>query len=125
MGRHFWKVCAATAVLLAAAYVTWPLWAPAGSAAAPYAEAGGGIGSVISFAGLDERDGKIYVVDSQAKVVLIYAASQGANSFNLVAGRAFASDGVAVRNLATRGLDLRYNIRGYSVADTENAARGG
>jgi len=93
--KPFWKVWTVAAVLLAAAYAARPLWAPAGAACSPYADAGGGIGNMIAYAGLNEKDGKVYVVDTQAKVILVYGPTTGVSSFQLLAGRSYAADGTS------------------------------
>jgi len=120
MRGTFWKVCAVLVVLLAAAYVTRPLWAPAGSRVAPYVDAGGGDNGMIAFAGLNNQQGKAYLVDTKAQVVLVYQASQSVNSFKLVAGRLWASDAAACRNN-----ELAFNQRGYTVQQTKAIAEGG
>ncbi len=119
MKPSYWRICGVAAVLIALAYVARPLWAPGGSSATPYAEAGA-VGGIISFNGVDDREGKTYIIDTQSKVILVYAASNGVNSFNMVAGRSYASDLAAFRaNWFT------YNQRGYSVQQMTNAAGGG
>ncbi len=101
---------AVAALLLSAAYATAPLWSPGGSPGARPAEAAGS--GMIAFRGADPRDGKVYVVDAGAKVILVFAASQGKASFNLVAGRSYAADVAIAANPEYR---LPFDRKGYSV----------
>ena len=115
----FTKILAAAALAVAALYVTTPLWAPGGSAVAPQAHAyGGAIGGVIAYSAKVGTQEKMFLIDTQGKVILVYAASNGSKSFNLCGGRNFSYDAKAAANVgAKRRSDIPYRNQGYSVQD--------
>ncbi len=121
----FTKILAAAALAVAALYVTTPLWAPGGSAAAPQVHAyGGGVNGVIAYAATVGTQEKLFLVDTQGKVILVYAASNGGKSFNLCGGRNFSFDAKASAAVAQkRGSDIPYRPQGYSVQDMMNLSR--
>ena len=109
---RFWKVVAVAALAVAALYVTSPLWGPAGSPGAPYVHAAGGAaGGMIAYVGKVQGQEKVYILDTQNKAVLIYAASNGSSSFNFVAGRHYGTDVAGCAKSRTK--DLPYQQRGY------------
>ena len=119
----FMRVVAALALAVAAIYVTTPLWAPAGSPAAPSAYAcGGAAGSVISFVQQIQGQEKIYLLDTSTKVLLVYAASNGSASFNFVTGRSVEFDATFAQKLAARGQDLPFRAQGYDFVSVKNEA---
>ena len=120
----FLKVIAVAALLVAAAYVSTPLWAPAGSPAAPYACASGaGAGSLIAFVQEVQSVEKLYLIETSSKVLLVYDNGFNGNAFNFVHGRAINFDVIATQKMGQQGQEMPFNPRGYpwtSVRDRAN-----
>ena len=110
----FWKVAAASALIVAAFYVTAPLWAPAGSRGAGYVDASGGAtGGVIAYPQRVSTQEKVFILDTKSKAILIYTVDKA--SFRFVAGRPYGFDVGGC--LKSRMKELPYNSRGYKSSE--------
>ena len=97
-----------------AGYVVWSLalagvfgWTLSGTSGRSEVEAGGATNNMIAVAG--NRDNRMYLVDTDRKVILVYEAL-GKKGFGLVAGRTYELDrAVTVKS------ELLWNGKGYGI----------
>jgi hypothetical protein len=74
-------------------------------------EAGGGaINNLIALSGTDSQ--RIYLIDTDAKTIMVYEAPGGRSGFSMVAGRWYEADSQVLR--MTRS-ELPYDSRQYTV----------
>ena len=97
-----------------AGYVVWSLaiaavfgWTVSGTAGRSEVEAGGAINNMMAVPG--NRDNRMYLVDTDRKVILVYE-SLGKKGFSLVAGRTYELD----REVMVKR-ELPWNGRGYGI----------
>lgn len=118
MRDWYWRVVAAAAVVVAAAYVfgVCRVFAPR-----PVDAVGG---DIIALAPGNTNSYALYVIDVSRKVLLVYnsrGAGRGStlSSFRLIYGRNMEADAV----LAQEGQEIKFNPNGYSVRDVMKALR--
>ena len=78
------------------------------------AAGGGAINNVIAITGNDNN--RLYLIDTENKVILVYEMPGGRTGFTMVAGRLYDYD----RQLA-RIRDLPYTSRGYSLRQIQKS----
>jgi len=115
--RLFWKIFAAGALIVAAAYVGVLL--RNGRPVYSKAEAGGGaIEGVIAFTSDSSNSSRLFIINPSKKVILVYqAAGSTDKGVSLVAGRSFAAD----EDLCSHGegIEIPYKSDGYSIVDVK------
>lgn len=114
----FWRVIAVSALTLAAVYVGMSLRGDTPVTGRVWA-GGGAASNVIAFS----QDGgsntlRLYIVDTQQRVLLVYQSTAGDSNFRFVYGRLFANDA----ELATFG-EIPFKQQGYGLQEIANMLR--
>ena len=102
---RFWRVMAVLALLVAAAYVTRPVWSSLVNPKSAEADGGASAGDLIAIGSVNQNRDNLWLVDTSKKVICFY--EDRGSSFGLKFARNYAMD-VQIPT------ELRYNANGYS-----------
>lgn len=108
----FWRGVAICGLLLAGIHIGVMLRGD--TPAYGYVQAGGASegGTIAMTSDNGDNQQRLYVIDPQAKTILVYESRTGGGDFKLMCGRFYGHES----KLATLS-DIQWNARGYSVQD--------
>jgi len=104
---------AAVALVVSLAF-GWALGRGMGSTGEIQAD-GGSSGSIIAIPGDGNR---MYLIDIEAKVIMVYDSTSARTGFSFVGGRTFEFDAEFCRKS-----EVRYNQRGYTILEVDKELR--
>ncbi len=107
----FWQGLSCVALIAALAVVVVHV-----TSTRPAKAGGAALNGIIAVTEIDGSDARLYIIDPNRKVLLVYGSYRQKDKFLLLAGRYFEYD-IA----ATVGMDRPFRSQGYRAVDMKNA----
>ena len=106
----FWQGLSCVALVAALAVVVVHV-----TSARPARAGGGSAGGIIAVTEADNGEARLYLIDTNRKVVLVYGAYRQRDKFTMLAGRYFDVDAQA-----TVGSEWPFKGQGYSITQMQS-----